>query len=201
MREYYEVPRTGSLSNLIHKRSPIPALEREKVLVGVRAVGLNYADVFAVMGLYSATPRGTFTPGLEFAGEVLETASPLFRRGDRVMGVTRFGGYTSHIVADPDYLMPLPAGWTFQEGAAFPVQTLTAYYAMKTLGDIRPGQTVLIHSAAGGVGLQANRIAKKFSAYTIGVVGNPQKLPVLTTEEYDAGIVRDKHFEHKLKIA
>lgn len=201
MREYYRVDKTGSLHNLKRYQSPIPALEKGKVLVGVKSVGLNYADIFAVMGLYSATPKGPFIPGLEFSGEVLESDSRQFTPGQKVMGVTRFGGYDSHIVADPEYLFPLPAGWSFEEGAAFPVQTFTAYYALRTLGDLKPKQTVLIHSAAGGVGLQAHRIAKKFDAYTIGVVGHPAKLELLKKEGFDKAIVRGKFFKNDLHAA
>lgn len=201
MREFYLVEKTGSLRNLKPQRSEIPALAKGKVLVAVRCVGLNYADIFAIMGLYSATPKGPFIPGLEFSGEVLASDSDKFAVGEKVMGVTRFGGYDSHIVADPQYLFPLPAGWSFEEGAAFPVQTFTAYYALRTLGDLKPGQTVLIHSAAGGVGLQAHRIAKKYHAYTIGVVGAESKVELLKREGFDKTIVRGKHFLSALQHA
>ena len=194
MREYYLVEKTGSLRNLKLHRSEIPTIGKGKVLVAVKSVGLNYADIFAIMGLYSATPTVPFIPGLEFSGEVLSSDSKDFVPGQRVMGVTRFGGYDTHIVADPDYLFPLPDGWSFEEGAAFPVQTFTAWYALRTLGDLKRGQTVLIHSAAGGVGLQANRICKKFAAHTIGVVGHEDKLDLLQREGYDKSIIRGKNF-------
>jgi NADPH:quinone reductase-like Zn-dependent oxidoreductase len=198
MRTYYEVEKTGSLKNLKLKSSAIPATPQGRVLVEVKSVGLNYADIFAILGLYSATPKGAFTPGLEFSGDVLESKHPGFKIGQRVIGVTRFGGYDSHIVADPDYLMTLPSGWTYEEGAAFSVQTLTAFYALKTLGDLQAGQTVLIHSAAGGVGLQANRIAKRFDAYTIGVVGHKEKVRLLESEGFDKAIIRGDSFQHEL---
>jgi NADPH:quinone reductase-like Zn-dependent oxidoreductase len=201
MRNYYLVNKPGSLHNLKRHQSEIPKIEKGKVLVGVKSVGLNYADIFAIMGLYSATPKGPFIPGLEFSGEVIASDSNKFVVGQRVFGVTRFGGYDSHIVADPEYLFPLPTNWSFEEGAAFPVQTLTAYYALRTLGDLKNKQTVLIHSAAGGVGLQANRIAKKYNAYTIGVVGNESKLEMLKCEGFDKAIVRSSNFKHDLRIA
>jgi len=201
MRQFYLVTKPGSLLNLKLNQSNIPKVEKGKVLIGVKSVGLNYADIFAIMGLYSATPKGPFIPGLEFSGEVLASDSNDFMKGQKVMGVTRFGGYDSHIFADPDYLFPLPAGWSYEEGAAFPVQTFTAYYALRTLGDLKTGQTVLIHSAAGGVGLQANRIAKKYNAYTIGVVGADKKLALLGREGFDKSIVRGKHFRDELQKA
>jgi NADPH:quinone reductase-like Zn-dependent oxidoreductase len=201
MRQYFLVSKAGSLHNLKRHQSEIPKLEKGKVLVRVKSIGLNYADIFAIMGLYSATPNGAFVPGLEFSGEVLASDSSKFVAGQKVIGVTRFGGYDSHIVADPDYLFPLPLNWSFEEGAAFPVQTLTAYYALRTLGDLKNNQTVLIHSAAGGVGLQANRIAKKFNAYTIGVVGSDNKVQMLKNEGFDKFIVRSKNFKEDLRAA
>lgn len=201
MRHYYQVSKAGSLKNLKLYQSEIPRMTQGRVRVAVRSVGLNYADIFAIMGLYSATPKGSFIPGLEFSGEVVATDSSRFTIGQRVMGVTRFGGYDSHIVADPDYLFALPEDWSFEEGAAFPVQTFTAYYALRTLGDLKPNQTVLIHSAAGGVGLQANRIAKKFNAYTVGVVGNEAKIDLLKKEGFDKAIVRGDDFVNELKAA
>jgi alcohol dehydrogenase len=201
MREFYMVNKTGSLHNLKLNRSEVPALEKGKVLVGVKSIGLNYADIFAIMGLYSATPKGPFIPGLEFSGDVLASDSNDFLPGKKVMGVTRFGGYDSHIVADPDYLFPLPERWSYEEGAAFPVQTFTAYYALHTLGGLKFNQTVLIHSAAGGVGLQANRMAKKYNAFTIGVVGSETKVALLRQEGFDKTIVRGKNFSEDLRNA
>ena len=197
----FVVSKKGSLSNLHYRESAVPPLADKKVLVEVRSIGLNYADLFAIMGLYSATPKGEFIPGLEYSGVVSESDDPRFSASDKVIGVTRFGGYTSHLNADPNYLLPLPSGWTFQQGAAFPVQTLTAFYALVSLADVQSDYTVLIHSAAGGVGLQANRIAKKLGAYTIGVVGHANKLAVLKEEGFDRAIVRGKGFRQDLQDA
>jgi NADPH:quinone reductase-like Zn-dependent oxidoreductase len=198
----YVVHKTGSIKRLTRLSTTIPKLSDKQALVEVHSIGINYADIFAVLGLYSATPPTPFVPGLEFSGIVLESKDARYAPGQRVMGVTRFGGYTTHVAADADYLMPLPERWSFEHGAAFPVQSLTAYYALKTLGDIQPSQTILIHSAAGGVGLQANRIAKRFDAYTIGVVGDERKLSLLEKEGYDAGIIRNqKTFSSALRDA
>ena len=197
----FVVSKKGSLSNLQYRESNIPTLESNKVLVEVKSIGLNYADLFAIMGLYSATPKGEFIPGLEYSGVVAESKDTRFAAGDKVIGVTRFGGYTSHIIADPNYLSPLPYAWTFQEGAAFPVQTLTAYYALVSLADIKPDYTLPIHSSAGGVGLQANRIAKKFQAFTVGVVGHASKVNVLQEEGFDRVIIRGPDFRQQLQEA
>ncbi len=198
---YRLIPKAGNIDNLKLKEEELPAPGENEVQIKVKSIGLNFADIFAILGLYSATPEGSFVPGLEYAGDVIAIGKNVegISEGDRVMGVTRFGGYTDHLNIDHNYVTPLPAGWTYDEGAAFPVQALTAYYALIPLADIKPEQTVLIHSAAGGVGLQANRIAKKFNAYTIGTVGSDKKIELLKSEGYDDWIVRSDNFREDLK--
>lgn len=191
-RSAYRMTRAGSLGNMHLVRETLPDALENEVCVEIHAIGLNFADIFAMMGLYSATPKGSFVPGLEYAGIVRFVGSKVSRLavGDRVMGAVRFGAYTTHVVIDENYVLPLPADWTFEEGAAFTVQALTAYYALFPLGAMREGATVLIHSAAGGVGITANRIAKHFGAFTIGSVGTPDKIELLRKEGYDRVFVR-----------
>ena len=174
-----------------------------EVTVEVKAIGLNFADVFAIWGLYSATPKGEFTPGLEYAGVVTEAGAGVknIKKGDRVMGVTRFGGYCTHLNIDSRYVTPLPGDWSFEEGAAYLVQVLTAYYGLVRLGALEKGHSVLIHSAAGGVGIFANRIAKKMGAFTVGTVGSKNKLDLLKKEGVDRGIVRGPGFARQLNEA
>lgn len=182
----------------------LPDPDPKYVQVKVQAIGLNFADVFAIWGLYSATPKGQFTPGLEFSGIVHKVGSQVteLEIGDRVMGVTRFGGYSDHINISKNYLEKLPADWTFQEGASYLVQVLTAWYGLRYLGALHENHTVLIHSAAGGVGLWANRIAQKIGAFTIGTVSNLQKASLLETEGYQKWILRNpKSFQSDLREA
>jgi alcohol dehydrogenase len=117
------------------------------------------------------------------------------------MGAIRFGAYTTHLNIDQRYILKLPEGWTFEEGASFIVQSLTAYYSLVELGNIKPNNTVLIHSAAGGVGIYANRIAKRFNAFTIGTIGSESKRNFLINEGYDEVIVRKENFRDQLKNA
>jgi len=202
-RQSYRINRTGALSNLHCIAEPVPPLGANDVLIEVRAIGLNFADIFAIFGLYSATPKGSFIPGLEYAGVVLERGQNVshIALGERVMGAIRFGAYTTHVVVDASYVQPIPEGWSFSEGAAFLVQSLTAYYALKHLGGLeqfgafseQPAPTVLIHSAAGGVGLLAHRIAKTMMqgrVTTIGTIGSAAKSDLLKREGYDHVIVR-----------
>ena len=197
----YQVPKAGNISRLTVIEDRLSAPGDDQVQVHVKSIGLNFADIFAILGLYGATPEGTFIPGLEYAGVITATGKNItgFKKGDRVMGVTRFGGYTTCLNIEADYVTSIPEKWSFQEGAAFLVQGLTAYYGLYRLGNLKKNDTVLIHSAAGGVGLQANRMAQKTGAYTIGTVGSEEKIPLLKKEGYQEFLVRDRHFREKLK--
>ncbi len=201
-RQVYQL-KAGSLSNLQLVTEELPEPKPDEVTVAIKAVGLNFADIFAIWGLYAATPEGVFTPGLEYSGVIARVGAQVqnVKAGDRVMGVTRFGGYATHLNIDYRYVVPFPENWGFAEGAAYLVQVLTAYYGLINLGNLQRGQTVLIHSGGGGVGLMANRIAKKYDAFTIGTIGHSEKRPLLNKEGYDRVIVRSKHFEHDLKQA
>lgn len=196
--------KAGSLGNMKPVSEELPAPGPGEVTVEVRAIGLNFADIFAIWGLYGATPEGTFIPGLEYSGVVAAVGAEVtaWKAGDRVMGVTRFGAYTTHVNIDHRYVIALPADWSFEEGAAYLVQALTAYYGLIHLGDLQMGQTVLIHSAAGGVGTFAGRIARAKGAYTIGTVGSDRKIDYLRAEKYDAWIVRHpRTFREELQRA
>ena len=203
------IPKAGSIDNLtdnvdlkLVEEELIPPEENE-VTVEIRAIGLNFADIFTLFGLYGATPKGSFVPGLEYSGIVKEIGKGVTtcKPGDKVMGTTKFGAYTTYLNIDHDYLSPLPVEWSFEEGAAFVVQALTAYYALVKLGDIQKEYTVLIHSAAGGVGILANRVAKKFGAYTIGTVSSDKKVDFLKQEGYDDVIVRGDDFRKQLETS
>ncbi len=190
-RRIYKIKKAGSIDNLKLEAEEIASLDQDDVLVKVHAIGLNFADVFALQGLYSATPKGQFIPGLEFSGEIIDVGSNVKELpGTRVFGVIRFGAYTSHVIVNKAYISILPQGWEFADGAAYPVQALTAYYALKNLGNLQAKQKVLIHSAAGGVGIWANRIAHKLGGITIGIVGSVKKIDVLKEEGFDYSLVR-----------
>ena len=200
-RIVWQTPKAGDIGRLSQQAEPLGALPAGRVRVAVRAVGLNFADIFALTGLYSATPAGAFVPGLEFAGTVLDAGdqSESFSPGDRVMGVTRFGGYATVVDSEPDYLIPLPNEWDFAQGAAWPAQTLTAWYALKHLGALQSGQQVLIHSAAGGVGLQAMKLARNLGALPVGTVGNPDKLACLNELGFEYVLLRANNFARQLQ--
>jgi NADPH:quinone reductase-like Zn-dependent oxidoreductase len=202
-KAYKLIPKPGAVKNLKLIEEDFPEPSPGEVTIEVKAIGLNFADIACILGLYKAAPAGSFIPGLEYAGTIIKVGQGVagYFEGDKIMGITRFGGYTSHINIPHQYITRLPAGWSFEEGAAYLVQSLTAYYALVRLAAIEENQTILIQSAAGGVGILANRIAKKYNAYTIGTIGNPSKADLLKKEGYDAVIVRSENYMEDLKNA
>lgn len=200
-KKSFRISKAGSLNNMKLVEEKLPEPEEDEVTIEVKAIGLNFADLFAIQGLYSATPKGSFIPGLEYSGVIVKKGKDVkdFEIGSKVMGAIRFGAYTTHLNIDHRYVIQLPEDWSFEEGAAFIVQSLTAYYSLVELGNIKQEYTVLIHSAAGGVGIYAHRIAKKFNAFTIGTIGSESKRNFLINEGYDEIIFRSSDFSKKLQ--
>ncbi len=185
-RAAWRIDRAGSLDRLRLVEEPLAAPGPGEARVAIRAVGLNFADALACLGLYSATPAGSFVPGLEAAGVVVALGPEVAGRaapavGDRVLLLTRFGGYATAVNADTRYLAPIPPDWSFEAGAAFPVQALTAWYGLVRLAAVRAGELVLVQSAAGGVGLQALALLARLGARPVAVVGQRDKIEFLAT--------------------
>ena len=175
-RTAWRIARAGSLSRLQRVEETLSDPAPGEARLRVEAVGLNFADILACLGLYSATPQGPFIPGLECAGTV-EAVGPgtALAVGDRVCVLTRFGAYASRLNLDPRYAIPVPPGWTSAQAAAWPVQGLTAWYGLVERARVAPGECVLVQSAAGGVGLQALGILESAGARVIATVGSEDK--------------------------
>lgn len=149
---------------------PEPSPGFGEVRIAVKAAGINFADLMARMGLYPDAPKLPAVVGYEFAGEVesLGDGAEGVSVGDRVLGGCRFGGYAERVVVDADQLIPLPEDWSFEEGAALPVNYATAYAGLVRYGSLQEGERVLVHAAAGGVGIAATQIAKQVGAEVFG---------------------------------
>jgi len=148
--------------------TPEPAVG--EVRIAVRAAGVNFADILARLGLYPDAPPPPVVVGYEVAG-VVDAAgpgTPRFHPGDRVVALTRFRGYSTHVVTPVDFVFPLPERLSDAEGAALPVNYLTALIALYRLANISAGETVLIHGAGGGVGIAATQLARLRRANIIG---------------------------------
>lgn len=176
-RRVWRIPKAGSLSKLALVEEPLSAPAAGEVQVEVQAIGVNFADVFACLGLYSATPKGSFIPGLECAGRIRRIGAGVqgWREGDPVIVLTRFGGYASHLNIDARTLWPVPPGWSLEEAAAYPVQALTAWYGLVPLGGAKAEAVVLVQSAAGGVGLNALHALRRLHARPVAIVGSAEK--------------------------
>ena len=138
--------------------------------VRVRAAGINFADLMARSGLYPDAPKPPCVVGYEFAGDVESVGEGVedFKPGDRVLGGTRFGGYAELVTAGTGELVALPGDWSYEEGAALPVNYATAYAGLVRYRSLRAGERVLLHAAAGGVGIAATQIAKLVGAEVYG---------------------------------
>ncbi len=149
---------------------PAPEPGVGQVRIAVKAAGLNFADLMARTGVYPDAPKPPCVLGYEVAGEVesigdsVEGISP----GERVIAGTRFGGQAELVTAAADQLIPLPEGWSFEEGAALPVAYATAYAGLVRYGALAEGERVLVQAAAGGVGIAATQIAKLVGAEVFG---------------------------------
>jgi synaptic vesicle membrane protein VAT-1 len=166
-----------------------------EVLVSTRAVGVNFADVVVRLGLYESAKKYVgwpITPGFEFSGEVAALGEGVtdLALGERVFGLTRFGGYASQVCVPRVQLFRVPASLSHAQAATFPTVFLTAYYALRETFRLRPGAQVLLHAAAGGVGLAALQLCRIDGLSSIGVVGSSHKRDVAL--EYGATHVIDK---------
>lgn len=170
----------GMIENLALTAHPeaLGPLLPHQVRVDVRAAGVNFRDLLTILGLYP----GRQGLGLEGAGVVVEvgTAVTGVAPGDRVMGLLP-GGFGPTAVTDHRSLIRVPAGWSFVEAASTPVAFLTAYYALVHLAPVRPGESLLVHSAAGGVGLAATQLARHRGVEVFGTA-HPRKWDVLRAE-------------------
>ena len=209
----------GSLSNLVLQETstPVPkaALPTSTPMahVATGAVGLNFADIFTVLGLYTAAnidreKSGSqndnalppFVPGIEFSGMLLNepeedpssSNSVSYKRKDRVFGFTKFGSYSDRVDVPASTIRKLPSHWTYEQGSAFLVNALTAWYGLVNVCTMpnmmaasgrqskqnKEPLVVVVHSASGGVGLFAAEIAARRGAVVIGVVGSSSKIPI-----------------------
>lgn len=159
------ITKKGGPAVLQVREAPDPLPAPGEVRIRVRAAGLNFADVMARVGLYPDAPQLPCVMGYEVAGEI---DLPAARAGERVMALTKFGGQSELVCVPSEMVLPLPAGMRFAEAASIPVVWLTAWHMLVTLCNVRPGQAVLIHAAAGGVGTAAVQICRKLGAQSIG---------------------------------
>lgn len=170
MRQIW-ITKVGGPEVLQVREAPDPVPSAGEVRIRVKAAGINFADLMARVGLYPDAPKVPCVVGYEVSGIVDAVGEGVTRVavGDRVFGMPKFGGYTDTLVVNAAQAHKLPAAMTFEEAAALPVAYLTAHHMMLATGNLRPGSSILIHSAAGGVGLAAIQLATMRSCEIFGI--------------------------------
>ncbi|WWC70351.1 uncharacterized protein I206_104301 [Kwoniella pini CBS 10737] len=160
---------------------PKPRTEKGEVLVDVHAAGLNFFDILQSQGKYQTQPPLPFVLGAELAGTISKT-SPIpkgcpYEPGDKVFGYAQ-GSYAEHVTVSWKTLLPIPEGVSFEEAATIPLTTTTSYAALVDRANAQPGEWVLIHAGAGGVGLAACQIAKSLGCKVIATASSDSKRKV-----------------------
>jgi NADPH:quinone reductase-like Zn-dependent oxidoreductase len=152
----------GGPEKLQIRESPDPPTGADQVMIDVARSGLNFADIMGRVGLYPDAPKPPMVMGYEVAGRVAAVGAEVrnVRAGDRVVATTRFGGHANRVRVTAAQVIKIPEQMSFDQAAALPVNYLTAYHMLFHVGHLRPFDKVLIHMAAGGVGLAASQLCR-----------------------------------------
>jgi NADPH:quinone reductase len=170
----------GNAETLVVEDLPSPHAEAGEVVVDVKAAGVNFPDVLMIQGKYQFKPPLPFTPGVELAGVVKEAGSGVahFKPGDAVVANVAFGAFAEECVVPAARLVALPRSVDFAAAAGFTVAYGTAWHALKDRGQLKPGETLLVLGAAGGVGLAAVELGAAMGARVIAAASSAEKLAV-----------------------
>ncbi|CAF2831197.1 unnamed protein product [Rotaria sp. Silwood2] len=176
----------------------LPTPADDEVLIAVKACGVSFNDVLARYGLLDDIPRPPFVPGFEFSGEVLDIGTNVtnVEKGDRVVVLTHFSAWAEQVIVKKDLVFKIPKEMSFREAAVLPVAYLTAYILLFEIGNIKPNQTLLFHSAGGGVGVALTQLSKLVPNLTIIATASPHKFEVLRAHihylfEHDMDYIED----------
>jgi NADPH:quinone reductase-like Zn-dependent oxidoreductase len=181
------ITRHGGPGVLKVREQPVASPTAGEIRIDVAASGVNFADVMARIGLYPDAPKTPCVVGYEVAGTVTEVGDGVegMFLGQRVVASTKFGGYASEVVVPATDAFALPDRFSFEQGAAIPVNYSTAWAGLVDYGNLKPGGRVLIHSAGGGVGIAATQIAKRLGAEVYGTAspGKHQRILELGVDQ------------------
>jgi len=168
----------GPPSDLVVEDVPSPKANAGQVVVAVHACGVNFPDTLIIQGKYQFKPPLPFSPGGEVAGVIKEVGEGVtgFRPGDRVIAATTWGGYAEEVVAEAKRVIRMPDGMDFDTASAFVLTYGTSHHALKDRAELKPGETLLVLGAAGGVGLAAVEIGKVMGARVIAAASSDDKL-------------------------
>jgi NADPH2:quinone reductase len=170
--------------------APEPALRPGTLAVDVRAAGCNFFDILMCQGRYQVKPPFPFVPGAELAGVVTAVGEGVrgFQVGDRVLSSCGLGAFAERAVIGAGGTWKLPDAMPFEEGAALPIVYPTSHAALVLRAHLAPGETLLVHAAAGGVGVAAVQIGKALGARVLATAGGEEKLEVARRAGADVAI-------------
>jgi NADPH2:quinone reductase len=182
------VSRWGEPADLRLSELPDPQPKPGKVVIDVRAIGCNFFDILMVQGKYQVRPPLPFAPGGEIAGTVRSVGEGVdhVKPADRVFAMLGWGGYADVALAPAPEVVRMPASMSFEHGAAFGIVYQTSYFALVHRAALRRGETLLVHAAAGGVGLAAVQIGRALGARVLATAGSADKLAVAREHGADA---------------
>jgi len=170
----------GTAETLVIENVPSPEAKEYGVKVRVKAAGLNFPDTLIIEGKYQLKPPMPFSPGGEMAGEVIAVGDKVtrFKVGDRVAGLTGYGSFAEEVIVPEQNLLPVPDGMSDEKAAAFTMVYGTSYHALKQRANIKPGESLLVLGASGGVGLATVELGKAMGARVIAAASSAEKLAV-----------------------
>jgi NADPH:quinone reductase len=180
----------GPPESLVVEDVPTPSINDHQVLVDVKACGVNFPDLLIIENKYQFKPPLPFSPGGEVSGVVQQVGAQVtsVKAGDRVLGTPGFGGFAEAVALDARNVVPIPDAMSFDEAAAFLFTYGTSHYALKDRAALKPGETLLVLGAAGGVGLAAVELGKAMGAKVIAAASSAEKLAVCREHGADEGI-------------
>jgi NADPH2:quinone reductase len=181
----------GGPESLVLEERPDPVAEPGKVVLSIKACGVNYPDFLMIQDMYQFKPERPFAPGGEVAGVVEAVGEGVtnVKPGDRVLASLGWGGMAEKALVDANRVVPIPDTMPFDEAAAFMMTYGTSYYALKDRGEIKPGETLLVLGAAGGVGLAAVELGKAMGARVIAAASSQEKVDLAIKHGAESGVV------------
>ncbi len=174
---YVHTTASGDADVLALAEMPIPVPAADQMLIKVRAAGINRPDILQRQGLYPAQEDASPVLGLEVAGEIVACgeAVPRWQPGDRVCALVNGGGYAEYALAPAAQCLPMPDGFTFVQAAALPETFFTVWHNLFQRAKLQPGETLLVHGGASGIGVAAIQMARALGVHVIATAGSPEK--------------------------
>lgn len=196
------ISRFGGPEVLEVRESQDPQAEKGEARIDVRAAGLNFAEIMARQGMYPDAPKAPCVVGYEVCGVIDQVGQGVtsVKEGDRVIALCRFGGHASKVVIPASQAIAVPATMPFDVGAAIPVAYLTAFHMLFQVAHLRPGMTVLVHMAAGGVGIAALQLCRTVEDVTVIGTASSGKHEIIREEGCDHPIdYRSEDYSKKVR--